>query len=362
MRPIWLNRLASAGSRRLLARPILNAEGCAPAADFAAGADQHIQMAMDALIHLDGIRKSYKPGLLRGKIEALRGLSLNVAPGEVYALIGPNGAGKTTTFRILLGLIRPDAGEGSIFGFPLGAEEARRCLGFLPESPSYYPFLTVRELLLLAGRLSRLAEPALAVDRAIERFGLARLQNRPLRRLSKGQIQRVGIAQAAVHDPPLLILDEPMSGLDPLGRAEVKEWIRTLRDEGRTVLLASHVLADVEALADRVGLLHEGSLCAEGTAEDLLSGTEEEVEVEFSMIGNPDSLMGGITASLEERSGLWAATLASGHEIHVAALLSRILAHGGTVRTVRRRRSSLEGFYVSSIRGRQEAAGAMEER
>jgi ABC-2 type transport system ATP-binding protein len=319
-------------------------------------------MAMNALIHLEGIRKTYRPGLLRGKVEALRGLSLSVAPGEVYALIGPNGAGKTTTFRILLGLIRPDAGEGSLFGFPLGAEEARKCLGFLPESPSYYPFLTVRELLLLAGRLSRLSEPAASADRVIERFGLGKLRDRPLRRLSKGQMQRVGIAQAAVHDPPLLILDEPMSGLDPLGRADVKEWIRGLRDEGRTVLLASHVLADVEALADRVGLLHEGALCAEGTAEELLSGTDEEVEIEFSIAGNPDGLMGGITASLEERSGLWAATLASGHEIHVAALLSRILAHGGSVRAVRRRRSSLEGYYVSSIRGRQSALVAGEER
>ena len=288
-------------------------------------------METNALIHLSGIRKTYRPGLLRKKVEALRGLSLRVAQGEVYALIGPNGAGKTSTFRILLGLIRPDAGDGTILGLPLGAAESRRRLGFLPESPAYYPFLTVRELLLLAGRLSQIGEPGRAADRAIERFGLGALRDRSLRRLSKGQLQRVGIAQAAVHDPELLILDEPMSGLDPVGRADVKEWIRELREEGRTVLLASHVLADVEALADRVGLLHEGRLEFEGTAEELLSGTEQEIEVEFSFPGSPEILMDGITASLEERSGLWAATLASGHEIHLAALLSRILSRGGSV-------------------------------
>ncbi len=160
-----------------------------------------------------------------------------------------------------------------------------------------------------------------------------------------------------MHDPPLLILDEPMSGLDPLGRATVKEWIRSLRDEGRTVLLASHVLADVEALADRVGLVQDGEIRAEGTAEELLTGTEEEVEIEFSVPGDPESLMGGITASLEERPGVWAATLASGHEIQVAALITRILAHGGSVRSVRRNRSSLEGFYVSTMRSRQAAGG-----
>lgn len=309
---------------------------------------------MDAIVHLENLWKTYRPGLLRRKVQALRGLSLMVSPGQVYALIGPNGAGKTTTFRILLGLLRPDAGTGSIFGFPLGSMEARRCLGFLPESPSYYPFLSVRELLVLAARLSSLESPGKAAEAAIDRFGLGPLRDRPLRRLSKGQLQRVGIAQACVHSPALLILDEPMSGLDPLGRADVKEWIREVRAEGRAVLLASHVLADVEALADRVGMLDQGRLIADGTAEDLLSGTEEEIEVEFSLPFAPDSLMSGVPAELEERAGLWAARLPSGHEIHLAALLSRILAHGGNVRSVRRRRNSLEGFYVSSLRERDE--------
>jgi ABC-2 type transport system ATP-binding protein len=307
-------------------------------------------MPNDSLLHLVGIWKTYRPGLGRKKVEALRGLDLSVAGGEIYALIGPNGAGKTSTFRILLGLIRPDAGGGSLFGHALGSEEARQRLGFLPESPSYYPFLSVRELLLLAGKLSRLPEPARAADRAIERFRLGALRGRSLRRLSKGQLQRVGIAQAAVHNPPLLILDEPMSGLDPLGRADVKEWIRSVREEGRTVILASHVLADVEALADRVGLLRDGRLLAEGTAEELLAGTEEEVEVEFTAPGDVEPLISGITASIEERAGLWAATLPSGQEIQVGALLSRILTHGGSVRSVRRRRSNLEGFYVSALR------------
>lgn len=326
-------------------------------AGIAGGVDRRLPGEADGLIHLEEIWKSYQPGLLRKKVDALRGMSLHVARGEVYALIGPNGAGKTSTFRVLLGLLRPDSGTGSILGRPLGAKEARRLLGFLPESPSYYPFLTARELLLLAGRLSGIAEPVAAANRAIERFSLGALRDRPLRRLSKGQLQRVGIAQAAVHEPELLILDEPMSGLDPVGRADVKEWIRGLREVGRTVVLASHVLADVEALADRVGLLHAGRLQLEGTAEELLAGTEEGVEVEFSLAGNPEPLLQGVTASLEDRSGVWAATLSSGHEIQLSALLSRILVHGGSIRSVERRRSSLEEIYISSVRAR---AGAEE--
>ncbi len=315
---------------------------------------------MEDAIRLEEIRKTYCPGLGRKSHPALRGLSLEVKPGEVYALIGPNGAGKTTTFRILLGLLRPDSGRGSVLGRPLGDAEARRRLGFLPEAPCYYPFLTVREFLCMAGTLSGLAEPGQAADRAIDRFGLGELRRRPLRRLSKGQAQRVGIAQAALHEPELLILDEPMSGLDPLGRADVKEWIRTVRADGRTVLLASHVLADVEALADRVGLLREGSLVVQGATEDLLSADRAEVEIEFVYPSDPSALVDGLSTSLERRVGVWAARLASGQEMQVSALLARILSHGGTVRSVERRRADLEGFFLASLESQpiQPADGA----
>jgi ABC-2 type transport system ATP-binding protein len=316
-------------------------------------------MEMEFAIRLEELQKTYSPGLGRRRTSALRGLSLRVRPGEVYALIGPNGAGKTTTFRILLGLLRPDAGEGSILGFPLGHPEALRRLGFLPESPCFYPYLRVREFLCFAGRLSGVAEPGAAADRVLQEFGLEALRDRPLRRLSKGQVQRVGIAQAALHEPALLILDEPMSGLDPMGRAEVKEWIRALRAGGRTVVLASHVLADVEALADRVGLLREGALIAEGATEDLLGAGGTEVEIEFEFNGDPKVLLDGLDASLERRVGLWAALLAGGREMEVSALLARILSHGGSVRSVERRRASLEGFYLASFDAVPErAAGA----
>ena len=316
---------------------------------------------VDATVRLDSVWKTYRPGLLRPRVSALCGMSLRVLPGEVYALIGPNGAGKTTVFRILLGLVRPDRGHGEILGFPIGSAGARRHLGFLPEAPCYYPFLTVRELLRLAAHLSMLPDASRAVERNLESFGLVHLQDRPLRRLSKGQLQRVGIAQASLHDPHLLILDEPMSGLDPLGRARVKDWIRSLRSEGRTVLLASHILADVEALADRVGLIQEGRITAEGSAESLLKGSEEEVEVEFVLNGDPNPILAGLGASLEDRSGLWGAILASGQEIHVSALLARILGHGGTIRSVGRRRRSLESFYVASVQERERAGRRVQE-
>ncbi len=306
---------------------------------------------MNTAIRLDGIEKLYNPGLLRRRVIALRGLNVRIESGGVYGLIGPNGAGKTTAFRILLGLIRPDAGDGEVLGFPLGDRRALSRIGYLPESPCYYPFLTVAEFLRLAGNLSRLAEVDPAVDRAMERFDLTGLRDRPLRRLSKGQLQRVGIAQAGLHDPPLLILDEPMSGLDPLRRAHVKDWIRGLRAEGRTVLLASHVLADVEALADRVGVLIDGRIVAEGTAESLLEGSEDEVQVEFVYEGDPQPLLSGLDASIEERSGLWAARLATGQEIQVSALVSRLLAHGGVLRSVERHRHNLESYYLASLQG-----------
>lgn len=324
-----------------------------------------IPKRMEAIVRLEGVHKTYKPGLLRTSIPVLKGLDMRVHAGEIYALVGQNGSGKTTTFRLLLGLIRPDGGEGTIHGYPMGHMTCRQSLGFLPESPCYYPYLTVRELLRFAARLSRVPEMDRAVERSIDRFRLGPLRDRPLRRLSKGQLQRVGIAQASLHDPPLLILDEPMSGLDPLNRADVKGWIREMREEGKTIILASHVLADVEALADRVGLLRDGRIAVEGSAEELLSGTEEEIEIEFAIAGGAQAILAGIPARIEERPGVIAAILPSGHEIHASALLSRVLSHGGTIRSLQRRRKSLEGFYVETMRDGVEpeaAAGAEDGR
>lgn len=295
------------------------------------------------LLQIDGLTHSF------GGLMAVAGFDTSLNENETVGLIGPNGAGKTTTFRLLLGLLRADAGRGSLLGLPLGHPEARRRLGFLPEAPCFYPFLQVREFLRLAGRLSGLAEPERAAECAIERFGLGVFASRPLRRLSKGQMQRVAIAQAALHEPTLLILDEPMSGLDPLGRAEVKDWIRGLRADGRTVVMASHVLADVEALADRVGLLRDGAIVVEGATTQLLEAGRSEVEIEFTYPGDPGPLLEGLAASLEERTDAWGAVLASGQEIQVSALMARILSHGGTVRTVERRRAGLEEFYLASF-------------
>jgi ABC-2 type transport system ATP-binding protein len=304
----------------------------------------------DIAIHLDGLVKRYKPGLLKSPVRALNGLSLSVRRGEVHALIGPNGAGKTTAFRILLGFLRADAGGGAVLGHPLGSMAARERIGYLPETPTYYPFLTVRELLRLGARLSRVPDPAPAVEETLERFDLIALRDRPLRKLSKGQLQRVGLAQAGLHRPDLLILDEPMSGLDPYRRAEVKDWIRALRREGRTVLLSSHVLGDVEALADRVSLILSGRLTIEGTPDELLETSDFEVEIQFALPGSPDTVLAGLSAHVEERGGLWVARMPGNPEIHVSALVSRILHHGGRLHGLARHRPDLEGIYLSAIR------------
>lgn len=310
----------------------------------------------DLAVRLQGLCKRYRPGLLRAPVPALNGLDLVVRRGEVHALIGPNGAGKTTTLRILVGLLRADSGEGSVLGHPMGSIGARERLGYLPELPSYYPFLTVTELLRLGARLSRVPDPGPAVEEALERFDLVSLRSRPMRKLSKGQQQRVGIAQAALHKPELLILDEPMSGLDPFRRSEVKEWIRSLRREGRTVLLSSHVLADVEALADRVSLVAGGKVQIEGTPDELLEPMAREVEIQFTLPGEPSVVLAGVHAQLEERAGVWIARMPGTPEIHVAAVVSRVLQHGGVLHGLARHHAGLEGLYVSAVRATRESA------
>jgi ABC-2 type transport system ATP-binding protein len=317
---------------------------------------------VDHAVELRAVHKAYRPGLFRKTVTALRGLDITVGTGETYALIGPNGAGKTTTFRILLGLIRPDSGDGMIFGLPLGSDEARRRLGYLPEVPAYYPYLTVAETLRLAGRLSGVPAVGTAVERALERFDLVPLAGRPLRRLSKGQLQRIGLAQAALHDPDLLILDEPMSGLDPLNRADVKDWIRSLRSEGKTVVLASHVLADVEALADRVGILAGGRVVMTGETEELLRGSEEEIDLEFEIAGRPQKVLEGLATEVEDRSGVWGARFPAGDELQVRALVTRVLASGGSIRHLRRERRSLETAYVDWLTQRGALTDATKER
>lgn len=229
---------------------------------------------MSPAIRIEALTKDYAIGFWRRRpYRALDRLTLDIEAGEVYGFLGPNGAGKTTTLKLLMQLIYPTSGRAEILGRPVGDIAMRRRIGYLPENPSFYDYLTAEELLGYFGGLFgyKGADRRKRVDTLLERVGIGAERRLQLRKFSKGMIQRVGIAQALLNDPEVIFLDEPMSGLDPLGRRDVRSLILELRDQGRTVFFSSHILADAEALCRRVAVLAGGRLAASGTLTDILA-------------------------------------------------------------------------------------------
>ena len=235
-------------------------------------------------IEISGLSKDYQIGFWRKRPwRALDGLSLRVERGEVFGFLGHNGAGKTTTLKILTGLIFPTEGTATLLGKPLGRPETFLHLGYLPENPYFYDYLTAEELLDYFAGFFPLApaERRRRRDAVLEQVGLAGFRHMPLRKFSKGMLQRLGIAQAVVHGPEIVLLDEPMSGLDPLGRRAVRDLIVQLKAEGKTVFFSTHILSDAEALCDRVAILTRGKLVGVGRISELLkpqAGYEAVVE------------------------------------------------------------------------------------
>ncbi|MBI3547638.1 MAG: ABC transporter ATP-binding protein [Elusimicrobia bacterium] len=211
-----------------------------------------------------GVTKTYSRSHL-GRTTTTRGveeLSLELASGEIFGLLGLNGSGKTTTLKLALGLLRPSKGEVSVLGHPSGTAKALASMGYLPELPYFYPYLAPREVLTLYGRLSALPASSLPgkIDTTLEAVGLSRAADRRMAEFSKGMLQRVGLAQAILHDPTLLLLDEPVSGLDPLAIAEFRELLATLNAKGKTLVLSSHSISEVEKICHRAGILADGKL------------------------------------------------------------------------------------------------------
>jgi ABC-2 type transport system ATP-binding protein len=245
---------------------------------------------MSTIIAVKGLKKTFVQGLLRKRIEAVRGVSFEVKGGEIFGFVGPNGSGKTTTIKMLTGLITPSGGEAQIFGHDVPSIEAMRRIGFLPENPYIYPYLTPREFVEMCGSLSGLRGGALR-DRTSEVLRLTGIEyagERPVRRLSKGMGQRTGLAAALVSDPELLILDEPMSGLDPVGRKEVRDLIIRERSAGRTIFFSTHILADVETICDRVTVLRQGEVVISGALRELLRG--DVLRTDISLAGASEEL------------------------------------------------------------------------
>src|SRR6516225_3012987 len=233
-------------------------------------------------IEILGLTKTYKVGFWRKQPKrALLPLNLSVEEGEVFGFLGPNGAGKTTTLKMLMGLVFPTAGSARILGKDFTDPSVKAQIGFLPEQPYFYDYLTGRELLEYYGRLSGVVGKDLSarVTQVLGRVGLPDAGGLQLRKFSKGMLQRVGIAQAILHEPRLLFFDEPMSGLDPMGRREVRDLMEQLKQEGRTVFFSTHILSDAEALCDRVAIIHLGELRGVGAVADLTSSVHGKVEL-----------------------------------------------------------------------------------
>ncbi|MGH9847113.1 MAG: ATP-binding cassette domain-containing protein [Blastocatellia bacterium] len=241
-------------------------------------------------IEIENLTHDYRDGFWRKRlVRALDGLTLAVEPGEVFGFLGPNGAGKTTTFKILMRMVRPAAGAARILGKPLDDPGMRARIGYLPEQPYFYDYLTARELLVYFGALFDLPreERGRRAGQLLDQVGLAGDGGKQLRRFSKGMLQRIGLAQALINDPDVLFLDEPMSGLDPLGRREVRDLIASLRARGKTIFFSSHILTDVEAMCDRVAILNRGRLVETGRLSDILKSRSNEIEAVVSGVDEP---------------------------------------------------------------------------
>jgi len=244
-----------------------------------------MDLRSEQAVHIDRLRKVFRVGFWGRRVTAVDDLSLTVHRGEVFGFLGPNGAGKTTTLKMLMGLIYPSSGTAWILDRPIGDVGVKHQIGFLPESPYFYDYLTGEEFLRFYGQLFGLHGAALGsrIDYLLNLVGLPHVRTLQLRKFSKGMLQRIGIAQALITDPHLVVLDEPMSGLDPVGRKEVRDLILRLKEEGKTIFFSSHILHDAELLCDRVSILVKGRLVAMGSVKDLVghaSASSIEVVVE----------------------------------------------------------------------------------
>jgi ABC-2 type transport system ATP-binding protein len=312
-------------------------------------------------VRVAGLAKRYKLGLFgRSFFEALKGVSFEVQPGEIFGYLGPNGSGKTTTLKVLLGLVFADAGEVRILGQRPQETGWRHRAGYLPEHPYFYDYLTPNEYLGYAGRLFEMP-PGLVRERGRELLklvGLSRSADSPMRRFSKGMVQRLGLAQALLNEPELLFLDEPMSGLDPIGRRMVRDAILALRDRGKTILFSTHILSDAETLCDRIGVLRGGELLAAGRLDQILNLDVSQVEVLTS--GLSDAALAGLGVPQDGRRRLGDRVQLQVGDRGIAKVVAAVEAAGGRILQVSPIRQSLEDFFFKELGGSEAAARALE--
>jgi ABC-2 type transport system ATP-binding protein len=309
-----------------------------------------------AAIEILGLSKTYSVGFWRKTPKcALRSLDLTVEDGEIFGFLGPNGAGKTTTLKLLMGLVFPSSGSARILGMEINDPRMKARIGFLPEQPYFYDYLTATELLEYYAQLSGVAakERRRKVSEVLARVGLPDLGGMQLRKFSKGMLQRVGIAQAILHDPQVLFFDEPMSGLDPIGRREVRDLMEQLKQQGKTVFFSTHILSDAESLCDRVAIIHLGELRGVGAVADLTSSVQGQVEVVWQGTSVPASLKAFAT----ECHGTGDTTRVVVPEANQDAVIDALRRERLRIVSVVPVRTSLEEYFVRKLKPSEAAAG-----
>ena len=308
---------------------------------------------MTTALQISNLTKDYKTGFFKQRsVRALDGLTLEVRSGQIFGFLGGNGAGKTTTIKILMGLLHPTTGEAKILGQDISEIDVRRRLGYCPENPYFYDYLTPLELLNYFGEIFGLNSQK-RKERSTDLLNAVGLEesnwNKHLRKFSKGMLQRVGLAQSLLNDPEIIFLDEPMSGLDPIGRREIRELIAGLRTHGKTVFMSTHILSDIESLCDEVAILSRGKLTATGNLQDLLTSSSDRqgFEVTIANIDNSAlrSMVSGSFRVNEQASG---AIVTCADEGEVEAVISAARSAGGKLISVQQVKQTLEDLFTNN--------------
>lgn len=308
---------------------------------------------MKYVIEIENLTKDYETGFWKKrKVRALDGLNLQVEGGQIFGFLGGNGAGKTTTIKILMSLIFPTAGTAKILGEDISSVKMHSRIGYCPENPYFYDYLTARELMNYFGELFGFdaAKRKQKTERLLTKVGLEEKDwNKPLRKFSKGMLQRVGLAQSLINEPEIVFLDEPMSGLDPVGRREVRELIAELREKGTTVFMSTHILSDIEALCDNVAILRKGKMAAKGNLQELLVKSGEAQSFEINVQGVTAE---NLQAALNKFSGAAITAKAGGANIQVSEekdidkILQITRENGGNLISIQPVKQSLEELFV----------------